>query len=67
MGFNKSEVANCLMMTKNVPAAMILYIMRNGCGEFKCRKCPLTLVCDHYPAHSKDYAFAVYKKVVEKM
>lgn len=58
-GINKSEAALCLMSSKNVPVAMVRYISRNGCNGFRCRKCPLTLVCTHRPADSIPVAVRV--------
>ena len=67
MGFDKSEVLKCIKGSNNVPEALLLYIARNGCAEFKCRKCPLGLVCDHYPVNSRNYAQAVLAKAHEKL
>ncbi len=63
MGFDKREVIHCMQNTGNIPAAMVAYIARNGCSEFRCRKCPLGLVCDHYPEHSRGVAIEVIEKV----
>jgi len=63
MGFARSEVIESLSVTKNIPAAMVRYISRNGCNGFRCRECPLGLVCDHYPVHSQEVALKVISEV----
>lgn len=67
MGFDKTEVLKSIRQTDNIPEAMLVYIMRNGCSGFRCRKCPLGLVCDHHPVNSKDYAFAVLKEARKRL
>lgn len=62
MGINRNAAMETLLRSRNVVEAMVLYIEERGCNGFKCRECPLTLVCDHYPAHSKDYAHEVILK-----
>lgn len=59
MGFDKSEVLRCIRKSGNIPLAMVRYISRNGCSEFRCRKCPLGLVCDHYPSSARGVAMTV--------
>ena len=67
MGFNKEEVLGSIRQSNNVPEAMLVYIMRNGCSGFRCGKCPLGLVCDHYPSHSRDYAFSVLTEARKRL
>lgn len=66
MGFDKREVRRCIRHTKNVPAAMVLYIARNGCNGFKCRGCPVGTVCDHRPVNSRDYAAALLLEIKKR-
>ena len=66
MGFNKRDVRFCIKKTKNIPAAMVLYIARNGCAQFRCKKCPLGIVCDHMPVHSRDYAASVLLEIKKR-
>ena len=65
MGIDRAEAARTLLGSRNVVEAMTVYIERNGCNGFRCKKCPLELVCDHYPSHARDYAHAVIERTRE--
>ena len=64
---NKEEVLKSIRQSNYVPEAMLVYIMRNGCSGFRCGKCPLGLVCDRYPSHSRDYAFSVLTEARKRL
>lgn len=64
MKFEKIKVADTLINSKgNVPMAMVEYIFRYGCNGFKCKKCPLGIVCDHYPSNSQFFASKVLNRI----
>ena len=48
MGLSKEKVASCLVEANgNVFLAETLYIAKYGCNGFKCKTCPINLVCGH--------------------
>lgn len=59
------KAMDCVRMSGNIPAAMLLYIEQNGCRGFKCRGCLLGLVCSHRPDMARDYAHAVRVRILE--
>ena len=67
MKFDKREVVKCMWGEKNVPFAMVRYISRNGCASFRCRNCPLGLVCDHYPSSAVSAAIKVLVEAEKKL
>lgn len=65
--FDKREVLKSIRMSENVPMAMLTYISRNGCSGFRCRECPLGLVCTHVPGDAPSVALDVMKVVRKRM
>ena len=62
MGLDRDKARKCFMEAGgNLPEAMAIYIMNNGCNGFACKSCILGKVCDHFPAHSKEVAFDVLR------
>lgn len=48
--------AKTLAEARNLAFQQIVYISRYGCGQFKCKDCVISKLCDHYPTHSQDFA-----------
>lgn len=42
---------------KHLAYRQIVEINNNGCAQFKCKKCVLNQICDHFPDHSKEIAY----------
>lgn len=64
MNFGKVKVADTLIDAQgNVPKAMVIYISRYGCNGFKCNKCPLGLICNHYPQNAEYFATIVLNEI----
>ena len=64
MGLSEEKVASCLMEAKgNVPMAETLYIAKFGCNGFKCKTCPITLVCNHNVTNAQSAAILVLGEI----
>lgn len=64
MKFNRTKVLRELYENNgNVPKAMVSYIFKHGCNGFRCKKCPLTLVCSHKPEYARTAALFVIDEV----
>jgi hypothetical protein len=67
MGLNKIKAAICLAQANgNVAEGMVRYIADNGCNGFRCKECPIKLVCSKKPTESKDYASYVLVQVLKQ-
>lgn len=67
MGLSKKEAHKAIQLAEgNIPKALLIYIMKNGCNGFRCKGCLLQKVCTRYPKDAVYIAAKVYNEVIKR-